>query len=303
MPRWMMFCVRAFIRRFIPGIATALEEENQFDHINGPTDNLTTSSAYLEVEDNKAETTIVAFAGMAVLYAAMPRFEFRKMLEDTGGRYNYVFIRDIFRSSYRRAPDGSDNGIAFYQRIVSQTLQRLEAKENIAIGMSGGGEAAFRISGGAPIHRIIAFNPAFPLAHYGTWRNLFHAVLSFKKLVQEPGAYFEVLLVIIGAFYLWKHNEKHLGHEDPELPLHDYLQRAVPVTLFYSTQCRPDAKQALALKDIPSILLHPIESKRHNCLADMKKQGLEKIVLQEALRGDTAISTSSSRSGQSRQLL
>ena len=139
MPSWVNSCIRVLVRRFMPGIAAALEEENQFDRIEGPAHDLTDPALYLQVEDNRAETTIVAFAGMAVLYAAMPRFEFKKMLQETGGHYNYVFVRDVFRSSYRRAPDGSGNGIAFYRRIVGEALQRLGAKENIAIGMSGGG--------------------------------------------------------------------------------------------------------------------------------------------------------------------
>lgn len=286
MPSWVNSCIRVFVRRFMPGIAAALEEENQFDRIEGPAHDLTDPALYLQVEDNRAETTIVAFAGMAVLYAAMPRFEFKKMLQETGGHYNYVFVRDVFRSSYRRAPDGSGNGIAFYRRIVGEALQRLGAKENIAIGMSGGGEAAFRISGGAPIHRIIALNPAFPMERYGSWSNLFHALLSLNKLVREPGVYMETLLVVLSLFYLWRHNKKLLGREPLQLPLQDYLQRAAPAVLVYSAQCRPDAQQALALKDIPSIVLYPVESKRHNCLADMKKRGVEQPFLREALRGN-----------------
>ena len=285
MSRWLNASMRAFMRRFMPGIAAALEEENQFGRLEGPEGSLTDTTLYLQVEDNGAEATIVAFAGMAVLYAAMPRFEFKKMLQETGGTYNFIFVRDVFRSSYRRAPDGSGDGIAFYRRIVSEALQHVGAKENIAIGMSGGGEAAFRISGGAPIHRIIAFNPAFPLERYGSWSNLFHEALSLKKLICEPGAYVEVLLVILSVFYLLKHNKKLLGREDPELPLRDYLQRAVPATLFYSARCRPDARQARSLNGISSVLLCPVESKRHNCLADMKEQGVDRLFLKEALRG------------------
>jgi len=97
MSQWVNRCVRAFMRRFMPGLAAALEEENQFDRMEGPEGSLTDPALYLQVEDNGAETTIVAFAGMAVLYAAMPRFEFKKMLQDTGETYNFIFVRDVFR--------------------------------------------------------------------------------------------------------------------------------------------------------------------------------------------------------------
>lgn len=263
--------VRAFVRRFLPGIAAALEEEGQFDRMNEP--GAQSSGHCLEVEDNGADTTIVAFAGMAILYAAMPKFEFQKILQETGNRYNYVFVRDLYRSSYRYAPDGSNTGIAFYERTVSETLARLGSKHNIAIGMSGGGEAAFRISGATPIDHVIAFNPAFPFESYGSWSNLLHALLNFPVLARDPSAYLEVLFVMLGVQYLKKRNHRLAGHEDPEQALRDYLRRSAPVTLIYSKQCRPDSLQASTLKDLPSITSIPVESNRHNCLKELKQQG------------------------------
>ena len=166
MPSIIETGVRLFLRRFMPGIAAALEEEGQFGQIHGVQAGPVDTSLFMQIEDNRADVTIVAFAGMAVLYAAMPKFEFKNLLQDIGS-YNYVFVRDVYRSSYRRAPDGSDAGIAFYEEAVSEALVRLGARHNIAMGMSGGGEAALRISGAAPIHHVVAFNPSFPFEHYG----------------------------------------------------------------------------------------------------------------------------------------
>lgn len=287
MPRAIEACVRWFLRRFMPGIAAALEEENQFGRIDGPESDSVDPSLYLQVENNGSDTTIVAFAGMAVLYAAMPKFEFKKMLEETG-RYNFVFVRDVYRTSYRRAPDASGDGIAFYERAVADALLRIGAQRNIAIGMSGGGEAAFRISGASPIHQVVAFNPSFPLARYSSLNNLMRVLLNCRTLVREPAVYLEVLLVTLGARYLHKRNCRLLGDEDLERPLGDYLRRAAPAVLIYSTRFHPDSTQALALKDVPSITLVPVESARHNCLVDLKKQGKVTEFLREVLSGSAS---------------
>ncbi len=284
MSRLMQAVIKGIVRMFAPGVAADLRAEDQFSFTdasgNGPVD----TPSCLDIEDNGADTTIVTFAGMAVLYAAMPKFEFKKMLQSGEKPYNFIFVRDIYRSSYRMAPDGSGAGIAFYERAVSAALNRIGARHNIAIGMSGGGEAAFRISGAAPIHHIIAFNPAFPLERYGSLRHAFGVLLDVRKLLLNPRAYAEVLFVILGARYLWKRNRRAIGHEDPDLPLRDYLRRATPATLYYSRNCLPDTRQALTLVNVPAITLVPVESPRHNCLADLKKQGSAATFIQDAIQ-------------------
>jgi len=278
-----------FLEVFMPGAASALKTEGQFSLKDHSRSGTLEPSAYIDVEDNGADVTLVSFAGMAVLYAAMPKFEFKSMLQEGGGKFNFVFVRDIFRSSYRLAPDASADGIAFYERVVREALEQLGAKCTIAIGMSGGAEAAFRISGAAPIDRIIAFNPAFPMEHHGSWSNIALILLDLKKLVTTPGAYFETLLVTLGTCYLWRRNRRLIGYEDPELPLRDYLRRATPAVLFYSRHCIPDVRQALALKDVPSITLTVMESSRHNCLVEMKKKGIAGKFIGDEIRKQVAI--------------
>lgn len=263
-----------FLEVFMPGAASAMKSEGQFSLADHSQAGTLEPSVYIDVEDNGADVTLISFAGMAVLYAAMPKFEFKNMLQEGGGNYNFVFVRDIFRSSYRLAPDGSGDGIVFYERVVREALEKLDAKCTIAIGMSGGAEAAFRISGAAPIDRIIAFNPAFPMEHHGSWSNIGLCLLDLKKLTTDPGAYFETLFVTMGTCYLWRRNRRLIGYEDPKLPLQEYLRRATPAVLFYSRRCIPDVRQAQALKDVPSITLTPLESGRHNCLVEMKKKGI-----------------------------
>ncbi len=284
MSRLMQAMIRVVLRMFAPGVAADLRAEGQLSFTDAPRNGDVDSSSFLDIEDNGADTTLITFAGMAVLYAAMPKFEFKKILQSAGKPFNFVFVRDIYRSSYRLAPDGSDAGLAFYERAVRDALDRIGARYNIAIGMSGGGEAAFRISGATPIHHIVAFNPAFPLERYSALRNVFGVLLDARKLLFRPRAYAEVLFVTLGTRFLWKHNHRTIGRENPDLPLRDYLRRAAPATLYYSRDCLPDARQALTLKDIPSITLIPVESPRHNCLADLKKRGNAAVFIQDAIQ-------------------
>ena len=95
---------------------------------------------------------------------------------------------------------------------------------------------------------------------------------NIRTLVSDPAAYLKCFRYA-GVRYLYKRNRRLLGHEHPERPLNDYLRRAVPVTLVYSRRCHPDNKQALTLKDIPSIQFLPVESARHNCLVELKRRG------------------------------
>ncbi|MCK5862639.1 MAG: hypothetical protein KAH38_09145, partial [Candidatus Hydrogenedentes bacterium] len=226
MYRFLHRIVQKVLEVFMPGIAAALKAEGQFSLTDPSRSGEQDPSAYIDIEDNGADTTLITFAGMAVLYAAMPKFEFKKVLQEGGGHYNFIFVRDIYRSSYRLAPDGSADGIAFYERIISEAVQQLGAKHTIAIGMSGGAEAAFRISGASPIDRILAFNPAFPMEHYGSWSNIARVILNIRKLVGKPGAYFETLFVTLGTIYLHRRNLRLVGYEKPESPLRDYLRRA-----------------------------------------------------------------------------
>lgn len=278
--------VKLFIRIFMPGIARSLEEEGQFDFRDKvPGRDETDVSLYIDVEDNGAGVTLVCFAGMAVLYAAMPKFEFRKTLMTGRDGYNFVWVRDIHRASYYLAPDGSPNGFAFYTRIIGDALERLGSAHNIAIGASGGGMAAFAFSGALPIHQVIVFNPAFPPEVYTSPENLRTVLRDWRKLLHKPGDYFEAVLVTVSSHFLWKRTCRLVGDENIPDALECYLQKDPPAraTVFYSANCPPDARQAIALKDIPTIALRPIESGRHNCMGELKQRGELGPLIQEEI--------------------
>ena len=156
------------------------------------------------------------------------------------------------------------------------------------MGASGGGEAAFRISGGAPSDQVIAFNPAFPADWYCSPENFLRAVLDLAKLFRRPGVYLEAALIALGAAYLVRRNRRLFGPANVPDTLQDYLRRSPPAraTVFYSQHCRLDAEQARRLSDTPSILLSAVDSDRHNCMADLKERGqLGKLIHAEIEAG------------------
>jgi len=268
--------VRLVVRVLFPGIAQSLEQEGQFDlHKHPGALGDVDVSRHLDVENNGSDTTLICFAGMAVLYAAMPKFEFRKTLAGTGGTYNYVWVRDIYRSYYDLAPDGSPNGLAFYAHIIGDALERLGATHNIAIGASGGGAAAFAFSGLLPIHQIITFNPAFPINEYGSWKNLRGILFNISKLIWQPKAYVEVLFVALGVRFLYWRSRRTAGIENMMNPLECYCRKNPPAraTVFFSTNSLPDARQILQFHNLPTVAVIPIVSERHNCMAELKQRG------------------------------
>jgi len=67
-----------FLEVFMPGAASAIKTEGQFSMTDHGHAGTLEPSTYIDVEDNGADVTLVSFAGMAVLYAAMPKFEFKR---------------------------------------------------------------------------------------------------------------------------------------------------------------------------------------------------------------------------------
>lgn len=276
MRKLLDYFTRRIIRAFFPGIAQSLEHEGQFQLNDASSaDGAIDLSQYIDVEDNGSDTTIICFAGMAVLYAAMPKFEFRKTLTVSGDTYNFIWVRDVYRAFYDVAPDGSPTGYTFYSRLLTDALEKLHSKCNVAIGASAGGAAAFTFSGVLPIHRIIAFNPTFPLEAYCSRRNMFDMLLDVRKLLRTPNTYIETILVVLGVRYLLHRNYRIVGAENMTRPLERYLSKQSPVhaTVFYSTGCPADARQVEQFRNVATVSTIPVVSGRHNCMAEMKERG------------------------------
>jgi hypothetical protein len=274
--------IRTGVRIFFPGIAKNLEEERVFEVIEAGDD--VDLERYISVEDHGAPVTVICFAGMAVLYAAMPRFEFRKTLQESGRDFNFIWVRDPHRCWYRRAPDGSGKGFQFYSEIIQEALDKLPSKHTIAVGASAGGAIAFLLSASLPINQIVAFNPVFPLEVYCSAASRRRVLFDVKKLLRNFNAWFESVLVTFGTAFIWKRSENLDGLEETPATLAAWQNGAAPArtAVFYSTRNRPDTEQAEPLRSLDGIILTPVESERHNCMAELKSRGeLGKVIVAE----------------------
>lgn len=231
---------------------------------------------YIQIEDNGADVTIVSFAGMAILFAGMPQFEFRRILRESAKGCNLVFVRDMRRTGYLEAPDGTATGADFYTRLVGDALERLGSTYNIALGASAGGAEAFYLASRLPIHQIITFAPAFPPEVYLEWRTQLATYFNIRQLLREPAAYFEVLLVTLGGVYLHRRASRLLGKDwMPDITAsYQGIEPEPPrATIFYGERSIPDRNQALMHQDIPQIHVRPLPTGRHNCAGFLKKRG------------------------------
>ena len=287
---FLNFFIKLLSRIFMPSLARSMEQEGTFDFTDpGISSGDFDRSQFIQVEDNGSDVTIVSFAGMAVLYAGMPQFEFRQMLKENDNNYNLVFVRDPRRAGYFEHPTGGPGGIDFYMPLVNETLEQLGSTYNVAIGASAGGAGAFYVSSFARIHQIVAFAPGFPPRVYIEPGRQLRTYFNLKKLLTEPAAYAEVVLVTLGANLVWRKICRVHGEENvPDITqcYLDVTPQPPRATIIFGARCAPDAAQAAYHKDIPSITLMPLDSGRHNCAADLKKKGmLGKTILGEIEAG------------------
>lgn len=272
------FFIKLASRIFMPDLAKNMAHEGTFDFTESgaPGDTLD-RGRFIQVEDNGSDVTIVSFAGAAVLFAGLPQFEFRQMLKENDNNYNLVFVRDPRRSAYFEHPEGGKGGLEFYMPLVNEVLEELGSSYNVALGASAGGFGAFYVSSFTNIQQIIAFAPIFPPELYVNPKNQFKSYFDIRKLLTQPAAYAEVVLIIIAAhLVIWKVYRIHGKENVPDITqcYLDVKPSPPRATIFYGERCVQDRAQALYHKDIPSVHLHPIDSGRHNCAGDLKKRGL-----------------------------
>jgi hypothetical protein len=272
------YLVKLVTRTFMPELSRNMEAEGAFDFADPQSAQGTIDlSRFIHVEDNGSDVTIVSFAGMAVLFAGMPQFEFRYMLKKDRNNYNLVFLRDPYRSCYCREPNGGPDGANFYANLVNQTLEKLGSTYNVAIGASAGGLVAFYISSRANIHQIITFSPCFPAEVYLDPWNQLKVYFNIRQLLREPSAYAEVVLVTLGTQIVWRKMQGLIaGRTLPDVTqLYLETQPAPPrATIFYGERSLPDADQAHRHIGVGNITVKPLDTGRHNCAAYLMKRGL-----------------------------
>jgi hypothetical protein len=219
--------------------------------------------------------TIIAFAGMDVRYGGMPRFEFQRLFSHKEKRYNLVFVRDVKRSCYFLTPQGRKNGLSYYQEAIKKALSHLPHSFNVTVGLSGGGMAPFLLCNRLPIHKIVAFNPSFPLDIYAS-ESLSRSFLRLPLLLSDPHSYFESILVLLSARQIWQRLRHSIGRKAIPDAIQCYLStlpEPPPASIYFSQYHLPDFNQAMRLEGIPGITLKPVNSDRHICLRVLKKRG------------------------------
>ena len=289
-------------RIFAPGLAEQMRREGSF-YLAEAGAGGDAASDHVIVEDRGSDVTLFVFSGLAVLFAGMPRFEFRKLLLEGNGDYNLVFFRDLRRTAYHVTPDGRPGGYAYYEALINEIKARLGSKRHVALGASSGGSAAFYFGSRCGMDKIVTFSPAFPHTCYtAPWAQV-RTYFDLWKLVTEPSAYLEVVMVTLGAIA----GAKRLARLVPEEEITGSALRAFlnaaprpRATIFYGARCRPDRDQASRLAGTEGLTTVAVASGRHNCAADLKKAGKLAAMLlaeiEEGIRGAVDKSDKSDKS-------
>jgi hypothetical protein len=271
-------------RAFMPDVAKSMEREGTFDladNDGGVDDSL----PHVVIEDRGSDVTIFSFAGMAVLFAGLPVFEFRKLLKHNGSDFNLVFFRDVRRFAYMLTPDGELGGAEFYKSEVQRIMKELGSTYNVSIGASVGGAAAFQLAMDCGMDQVITFGPVLSSNSYTGIRQQVSHLGDLPKLVREPQAYAEVALMTLGAAVILRKVEKRLGKGSWVEVSDNYIDYGAGrprATIFHGARCRPDRRTASHLAHLDEVKVVPVETGRHNCAAILKARGeMGDIILRE----------------------
>lgn len=230
---------------------------------------------FIQIEDRGSDITIFAFAGLALKYAGLPSFEFRRILRQNNLDCNLVFLRDLQQLSYHVTPSGEPGGLEFFERRINQIRQRLGSTHNVGIGVSMGGSAAFYFGTRCRLEQIIAFSPGFPHSLYCSFQSQVRAYLNIVRLLRSPRAYLEQVLVIAGTALSYRQLYKLIGSKNIWSILESYrnCKPRPRATLFFGTGCRPDFRQA-DLLDFPEVKRVALPTLYHNCTVFLNKRGV-----------------------------
>jgi hypothetical protein len=276
---------KALARKFVPAWANDLKTEGIFHHMVGGNIEEVPESEYILVEDNRADVTIFVFSGLDGLFAAGPRFEFKNAFSKLEQECNLVFVRELRGMFYHVAPNGHVDGLAFYERKISEIMKRLGATHNISTGFSVGGTAAFYFGTKCGMDKIIGFGPAFPLTVYNAPMSILRSLCNFRSMFYEFSGYTEVLLVSIWCLLSGHRLKKVLGEKpawDVMRVYRDAAHARPQATIIYGTYALPDVRQASMMREFDEVRFLAIETGYHNVPGELKKRGqLGPVLLNE----------------------
>jgi hypothetical protein len=113
--------------------------------------------SYFKIEVPNSETLIVSFAGHALLFGGIPRFEFVNFFNKNFENINKHFYIDKFRTCYHKGIFGLSNNIDETVEYLKNEIKQY--KNVIFLGVSAGGYAAILFGSLLNINSIIAFTP------------------------------------------------------------------------------------------------------------------------------------------------
>ncbi len=273
---------------FVPDVAKNMEKEGTFnlgEEIKIDLD----ENPHVLVEDRGSDITIFSFAGMAVLFAGLPAFEFRKLLQERGDDYNLVFFRDVTRTAYITKPDGTAGGPEFYEAEVNRIIKELGSGYNVAMGASAGGAMAFYMGMNCNMDQIVTFSPVLSRDVYTDPSHVFRNIFNIRALFREPQAYFEVVLMTLGALAIKRKIDSKFK-DRMFRDVHKFylaMESNRPLaTIYHGERCGPDCITANRLAHLDEVKTVPVDTGRHNCAAIIKREGrMGAAVLDEVRRG------------------
>ncbi len=283
------FIVKSITTFVFPDLVKEMKEEGTF-HLDPEKPVASLEEAdFIRIEDHGGAVTIFAFTGPDVLYAGHSRYHLMgviKRLDRKFGGANFVFLRDPQRLGFMLQPDGSPGGLAFYTKIVRETMERLGATHNVAIGSSFGGSVAHYIAYTCGMQQVITFGAMFNTDSYLGWRTILGTLLHVKQIFKEPRGYFEILLVTISTSWCFQMIQERIGQENLVDLVAQYrdLEQKPAITLFYGEDAPPDVAQARLMRVFPEVKQIPLPTGRHNTPGFLYAKGtLGKYIAEEIL--------------------
>jgi hypothetical protein len=271
-------------RMLVPAWAKEMDDEGIFRLRAKQAASQLDEREFLLVEDVGADVTLFAFSGLDGLFGVAPRFEFRGLLSKLGVPCNLVFVRELMGFWYHMAPDGSPEGLAYFERRLSEIMVQLGARHNMTMGFSAGGSAAFYFGARCGMQKVLGFSPAFPLAVYTSAKAQLMHYLNLKKLVTDPAAYAELAAVTNWGLLSYHRLSKIVPPERKWNVLDTYRNAAKRplATVVYGKHCRQDATQAKYLMEFPEVKRVPVDTGCHNVPGYLKQRGeLAPLVVRE----------------------
>ena len=273
-------------RIFLPDLVKQMKAEGMYHmKTEAPVASLEDAD-FMYIEDNQADVTIVTFTGPDVLYMGHSKHHLLGVIKRAARRFggaNLVFLRDPQRVGFMLRPDGEQGGLEYYAGVVQETMERLGASHNVAIGASWGGSVAHYIAYRCGMDQVITFSALYNTNTYLGWRNTLKSVLNLKLLFQESAAYFEVLTVTVSTWWCFEDIKKKVKGEVPDLiEMYRGLEKKPVMTLYYGAHALPDAGQSKLMRVFPEVKQVPLPTGRHNIPGYLygRKQ-LDKVIAAE----------------------